>query len=109
MEQVVHDLRKWVERHYANEPNAPLMLRILEHYARPIASLHSIPTSSEWMKHDLRELLQSLRTPWVEIISPAPRSLTAEEMEARLRAAVRRDGTRYGGGLRGRHQARAWS
>jgi len=89
MEETIHDLRQWIQRHYAEEPNAPLMQEILDDYAQPITRVQSIETSSEWMRHDVRELLQSLRTPWVEIINPAPRVFTAEDMEARLRAAVR--------------------
>ena len=91
METALKDLRRWIRRHYPEAPNAPLMRRILEEYAQPIAeAVESVETSSEWMRHDVHELLQSLRLPWVEVIDPPPRTLTAEEFEVRVRQAARR-------------------
>lgn len=91
MEQTLQDIRKWIRNHYSDADNAALMLDILQTYAEPLVSaLQSIETSSEWMKHDVRELTQSLRLPWTELIDPPPRTLTAAQMEANLKNAVRR-------------------
>ena len=91
MEEVIANLRRWISRHYPNAENANLMQQILQIYAEPVTrALHSIQTSSEWMEQDLRRLMQAMREPWVEIIDPPPRTLTAQQMEDRLRSAVRR-------------------
>lgn len=91
MERTLHDVHRWIRSHYTNADNTPLMLQILQIYADPIVrALESIETSSQWMKHDVRELQQSLKLPWTELIDPPPRSLTAEKMEQRLRDAVRK-------------------
>ena len=53
METVLKDLRRWIRRHYPEAPNAPLMRRILEEYAQPLAeAVESVETSSEWMRHE---------------------------------------------------------
>lgn len=91
MERTLHDVRRWIRSHYTNADNTPLMLHILHIYADPIVrAFETIETSSEWMKFDVRELQQSLKLPWTELIDPPPRSLTAEKMEERLRKAVKR-------------------
>ena len=91
MEGTLRDIRRWIRNHYPHAPNAPIMIEILETYANPIVSaVQSIEASSEWMRHDLRELTQSLRFPWTEIVDPPPRTLTAAQMEEKLRDAVRR-------------------
>ena len=90
MDKTLRDIRKWIGNHYSDAPNAPLLHTILQLYADPIVSaLQSIETSSEWMKHDVRELQQSLKLPWTELIDPPPRTLSAAQMEERLRNAVR--------------------
>jgi predicted metal-dependent phosphoesterase TrpH len=91
MDQTLQDIRKWIRNHYSDAPNAPPLHKILQLYADPIVSaLQSIETSSEWMRHDVRELQQSLKLPWVKLIDPPPRTLSAAQMEERLRDAVRR-------------------
>ena len=57
MDKTLRDIRKWIHNHYSDADNAPLMLHILRIYADPLVlALQSIETSSEWMKHDVREL-----------------------------------------------------
>ena len=88
MESTLRDLRRWIQRHYAEAPNASMMTQIIETFATPLAALQ-LPSSSEWMQSDTRELLQLLRQPWSDILQSAPTRLTAENMEERLRQAVR--------------------
>ena len=91
MERTLHDVRRWIRSHYSDADNAPLMLHILRIYADPLVlALQSIETSSEWMKHDVRELQRSLKLPWTELIDPPPRTMTAAQMEKRMRDAVKR-------------------
>jgi hypothetical protein len=91
MERTLHDVRRWIRSHYSDADNAPLMLHILQIYADPLVlALQSIETSSEWMKHDVRELQRSLKLPWTELIDPPPRTMTAAQMEKRMRDAVKR-------------------
>jgi hypothetical protein len=91
MERTLHDVRRWIRSHYTNADNTPLMLHILQIYADPLVlALQSIETSSEWMKHDVRELQRSLKLPWTELIDPPPRTMTAAQMEKRMRDAVKR-------------------
>jgi hypothetical protein len=91
MDQTLRDIRKWIHNHYSDADNAPLMLHILRIYADPLVlALQSIETSSEWMKHDVRELQRSLKLPWTELIDPPPRTMTAAQMEKRMRDAVKR-------------------
>ena len=91
MDKTLRDIRKWIRNHYSDADNAPLMLHILQIYADPmVRALESIETSSEWMKHDVRELQRSLKLPWTELIDPPPRTMTAAQMEKRMRDAVKR-------------------
>ena len=91
MERTLNDLKRWITSHYHAAPNQATMRSILKDYADPLhIALHSIETPSDWMRHDLRELIQSLRLPWTEIINPPPRTLTSEQMEERIRMSVRR-------------------
>ena len=91
MERTLHDVRRWIRSHYTNADNTPLMLHILQIYADPLVlALQSIETSSEWMKHDVRELQRSLKLPWTELIDPPPRTMTAAQMEKQMRGAVKR-------------------
>ena len=91
MDKTLRDIRKWIHNHYSDADNAPLMLHILRIYADPLVlALQSIETSSEWMKHDVRELQRSLKLPWTELIDPPPRTMTAAQMEKRMRDAVKR-------------------
>ena len=91
MDQTLQDIRKWIRNHYSDADNALLMQKILQLYAEPIVTaLGSIETSSEWMRHDVRELQQSLKLPWTELIDPPPRTMTAAQMEERMRDAVRK-------------------
>ena len=88
MESTLRDLRRWIQRHYGDAPNASLMTQIVETYATPLAALQ-LPSSSDWIDADARQLLHDLRQPWRDILDPPPRTLTAEDMEERLRGAVR--------------------
>lgn len=91
MEQTINDLKRWITSHYSADPSVSVMREVISNYAEPLsAALHGIQTASEWMKHDLHELIQSLRSPWKEIINPPPRSLPADKMNDRLRMAVRK-------------------
>ena len=91
MDKTLRDIRKWIRNHYSDADNAPLMLHILQIYADPmVRALESIETSSEWMKHDVRELQRSLKLPWTELIDPPPRTMTAAQMEKQMRGAVKR-------------------
>ena len=91
MEAAITNLKRWVGNHYSNAPNTPLMLQIIEFYLQPLSTaLRSIQIHSEWMRHDVRELEKSLRFPWVDIIDPPPQRLTAQQMEERLRHAVKK-------------------
>ena len=91
MDKTLRDIRKWIHNHYSDADNAPLMLHILRIYADPLVlALQSIETSSEWMKHDVRELQRALKLPWTELIDPPKRTMTAAQMEKRMRDAVKR-------------------
>jgi hypothetical protein len=94
METTIHELKRWIRRHYGTASSAPVMEQILTTYADPVVEAFGTiltllkSSASEWMAHDVRDLFRSLRLPWA-IVDPPPRSLSAEQMVERLRAAAR--------------------
>jgi hypothetical protein len=73
METALKDLHRWIRRHYPEAPNAPLMRRILKEYAQPLAeAVESVETSSEWMRHDVHELLARPPSALVAVAPPEP-------------------------------------
>ena len=75
MESTLRDLRRWIQRHYGDAANASLMTQIVETFATPLAALQ-LPSSSDWMDADARQLLHDLRQPWRDILESAPTRLT---------------------------------
>lgn len=92
MEQSVRELRRWIRGHYAAAPNLAVLLQVVDSYAHPLVgafeALLASLVASEWLVEDVRGLYRSIAEVW-RIVSPPPRTLSAADMEQRLREAAR--------------------
>ena len=88
----MRELRRWIRGHYAAAPNLAVLLQVVDSYAHPLVgafeALLASLVASEWLVEDVRGLYRSIAEVW-RIVSPPPRTLSAADMEQRLREAAR--------------------